>query len=78
MTEEVTQVPVPEAIRQLIISSNTLLKNYQQELTSRVQLANREMMQLLGLNPQDGWQLDIDTMTYIKGDPVTQNDSSNS
>lgn len=76
MTEEVKSIPVPEAIRQLIINSNTLLQNYQQELTARVQIANREMMQLLGLKIEDGWQLDTKTMTYIKGDIVNQHDSS--
>jgi hypothetical protein len=76
MKQEEKTVPAPEAIRQLIINSNTLLQNYQQELTARVQIANREMMQLLGLNPDDGWQLDTKTMTYIKGDIVNQDDSS--
>ena len=63
---EVQSVPVPLAIRELVMSNNTLLQNYQQELTLRVQTANREMMQLLGLRPEDGWQLDLQTMTYVK------------
>ena len=72
MTEEVKSVPVPAALRELIISSNQLLQNYQQELTSRVQIANREMMTMLGLNPQEGWALDITTMTYIKTELTNQ------
>ena len=69
---ETKSIPAPEAIKQLIISNNTLLQNYQQELTARVNVANREMMQLLGLDPQDGWKLDIDTMSYIKEEYTSQ------
>jgi len=65
-------VPVPEAIKQLIISNNILLQNYQQELTSQVQVANREMMQILGLDPNQGWRLDMDSMTYIKQEQTNQ------
>lgn len=68
--EQPTSIPVPAALRELIISSNQLLQNYQQELSNRVLVANREMMVMLGLNPQEGWQLDISTMTYVKGQPV--------
>lgn len=68
--EQPTSIPVPTALRELIISSNQLLQNYQQELSNRVVLANREMMAMLGLNPQDGWQLDVATMTYVKGQPT--------
>ncbi len=78
MSQEPTSIPVPTAIRQLIVNSNTLLQSYQQELSTKVQLANREMMQILGLNPENGWRLDIDTMTYVKGEPVSQDDSPNS
>lgn len=63
---EVKSVPVPEAIKQLITNSNMLLQNYQLELTTKVQVANKEMMDILGLDPHDGWRLDISTMTYIK------------
>jgi len=42
------------------------LKTYQQELTAKVVVANEEMMRLLGLDPNDGWRLDVDTFTYVK------------
>lgn len=61
-----TTVPVPLALRHLIESNNQLLKTYQQELTSKVVVANEEMMRLLGLDPNDGWRLDVDTFTYVK------------
>ena len=60
------KVPVPLALRHLIESNNQLLKSYQQELTSKVVVANEEMMRLLGLDPSDGWRLDVDTFTYVK------------
>lgn len=66
MTSEVKSVPVPEAIKQLIITSNILLQSYQQELTAKVQVANKEMMSILGLDPADGWQLDTQNMVYTK------------
>lgn len=68
-------VPVPVALKELINSSNILLQNYQQELTTRVQLANREMMAILGLKPEDGWRLDMDTMTYTKEEQKQVNDT---
>lgn len=61
-----TPVPVPAALRHLIESNNQLLKLYQQELSAQVQVANVEMMRMLGLDPTDGWKLDMDTLTYVK------------
>lgn len=64
--QEQIQVPVPTALKELILSNNLLLQQYQEQLTSKVIAANLEMMQLLGLNPSDGWKLDMETMMYIK------------
>jgi hypothetical protein len=64
--QEQKQVPVPTALKELILSNNLLLQQYQEQLTSKVIAANLEMMQLLGLNPSDGWKLDMETMMYIK------------
>jgi hypothetical protein len=61
-----TTVPVPLALRHLIESNNQLLENYRSELTSKVIVANEEMMRMMGLDPKDGWRLDIETFTYIK------------
>jgi hypothetical protein len=73
--KEPTSIPIPIALRELIISNNKLLQNYQQELSNNVILANNEIMQLLGLNSKE-WQLDIKTMKYVKSEPVKENDSS--
>jgi hypothetical protein len=64
--QEKTSIPVPVVLRELINSNNALLNQYQQELTKKVISANLEMMQLLGLNPEEGWRLDTDQMMYIK------------
>lgn len=69
-------IPAPLALRHLIESNNELLKKYQFELTNKVILANEEMMQMLGLDPNDGWRLDMGTFTYIKSKET--DDSSNS
>jgi hypothetical protein len=61
-----TTVPVPLALRQLIESNNQLLKQYQNDLTSKVMVANEEMMRILGLDPNEGWRLDVDNYTYVK------------
>ena len=67
--QEKTSIPIPSAIRELITANNELLQKYQQELTTRVISANLEMMQLLGLNPDDGWRIDMSTMMYVKEEP---------
>lgn len=59
-------VAVPLALQELIKVNNQLLQRYQDELTSKVYTANEEMMKILGLDPNDGWRVDISTMTYIK------------
>jgi len=62
----ISTVPIPLALRHLIESNNQLLKTYQHELTTKVVVANEEMMRILNLDPNDGWRLDVDTYTYIK------------
>lgn len=59
-------IPVPVALSELIRANNELLKLYQHELTSKVVTANVEMMRVLGLNPDEGWRLDMETLSYIK------------
>ena len=66
MNEEVKSIPVPLAMRELINSNNMLLSNFQQELTNRVISANQEMMKMLGISVEDGWELNAQTMTYVK------------
>lgn len=61
-------VPVPYAMQRLIESNNQLLRQYQAELTNKVAEANEQMMSILGLNPDEGWKLDLDTMSYIKAE----------
>lgn len=63
---EPVSIPIPLALKELILSNNELLKQYQQELTNKVLLANQEMMKMLGLNPNDGWKIDMSTFTYVK------------
>jgi hypothetical protein len=69
---EPTSIPVPLALKELIISNNQLLKNYQEDLTSRVFMANREMMKMLGLSESEGWVLDLQTFTYVKKPQTTE------
>lgn len=64
-----TSIPVPMSMRELINSNNKLLELYQKELTAKVFSANEEMMQMMNLDPADGWRLDLSTMTYVKQEP---------
>ena len=69
MTEEqkqTTEAPVPIAIRQLIELHNTRIREYQQRSLQELQDANIELMLMMGLLPQEGWRLDMETMKYIK------------
>lgn len=64
-TKQVT-LPVPIALQNLISANNTLLKSYQSKLMEEVQQANAQMMQILQIDPRNGWRLDIDNMVYIR------------
>ncbi len=69
MTEkkrEVTEIPVPLAIRQLVELHNSRIREYQQTSLRELQDANVELMAIMGLLPQDGWRLDMESMKYIK------------
>ena len=66
MSEEIKEVPVPLAIRQLIELHNTRIREYQQKSLKEIQDANVELMNIIGLLPQDGWRLDMETMKYVK------------
>lgn len=65
MINEVT-LTVPLALQNLIRSNNQLLKNYQNQLLEEVQDANYQMMQLLRLDPELGWKLDMERMVYVR------------
>jgi hypothetical protein len=66
MSEEIKEIPLPLAIRQLIELHNTRIREYQQKSLREIQEASVELMNIIGLLPQDGWRLDMDTMKYVK------------
>lgn len=66
MSEEIKEVPVPLAIRQLVELHNVRIREYQQKSLKEIQDANVELMNIIGLLPQDGWRLDMETMKYVK------------
>lgn len=59
-------VSVPIALQKLIIANNELLRQYQQKLVGEIEEANYQMMQLLRLDPDAGWKLDIERMVYVR------------
>lgn len=64
-TKKVT-VDVPLALQQLIKANNALLKTYQTQMMTEIQEANVQIMQLLQINPSDGWRLDMENMVYVR------------
>jgi hypothetical protein len=61
-------IDVPIALQNLIKANNTLLKTYQSQLMEEVQQANLQMMQILQIDPVNGWRLDMDSMKYVRID----------
>ena len=68
--QKVVMLKVPMALQQLIHSNNELLKKYKEELFEQVKEANQQMMQILKLDPSEGWKLDLDNMVYVR--PATE------
>ena len=66
MTDEIKEVPVPLAIRQLVELHNTRIREYQQKSLQEIEDCNIELMTMMGLHPKDGWRLDMETMKYVK------------
>ena len=71
MTEQIT-MEVPIALQELIRANNERLTAYKAELFKQVQDANVQMMQILKLDPNQGWRLDIERMVYVKLEDKTE------
>lgn len=63
------EIPVPLALKHLILSNNNLLKSYQRQLMQEITAANEEMMEMLGITDA-AWTLDMEKMIYVKFDEV--------
>jgi len=66
MSEQEQVIPVPEVMRQLIQHQNDILNQYQQKMLDELGAANVELMKIMGLNPNEGWQLDLNRLAYIR------------
>jgi hypothetical protein len=71
MSDKIT-MEVPLALQQLINANNERLKAYQTDLMQQVQDANIQMMQILKLDPTQGWRLDANRMVYVKLENTTE------
>ena len=71
MSEEIT-MEVPLALQQLIVTNNERLQEYKNELMRQVQDANSQLMQILKLDPNQGWRLDANRMVYVKLEDKTE------
>lgn len=67
-----TTLEIPIALKQLIMISENNLKKYREELFADIQLANKQMMDILKLDPNIGWKLDIDELVYVREYPVDE------
>jgi len=70
--EKQVMVSLPIALRSLIQKNNELLRRYQASLVEEIQEANVQMMQILNLDPNDGWRLDMDNMVYVRPEAQEQ------
>jgi hypothetical protein len=70
--EKQVMVSLPIALRSLIQKNNELLRRYQASLVEEIQEANIQMMQILNLDPNDGWRLDMDNMVYVRPEAQEQ------
>ena len=57
-------IPIPIALKQLIIANNKILQIHRRELMEQIDVANIDMMAVLKLNPTE-WKLDVDNMIYV-------------
>lgn len=73
--KEVT-MEVPVALQHLINANNKLLKEYQSLLLRQIDDANIQMMQILRLDPSNGWRLDLERMVYVRTEEETEQDNS--
>lgn len=67
---------VPVALQHLINANNKLLKEYQSLLLRQIDDANIQMMQILRLDPSNGWRLDLERMVYVRTEEETEQDNS--
>lgn len=62
------EIAVPKALVAMLNSSNSRINELKRRLWADFQDANEEMMQLLKLDPEDGWRLDLERLVYIKSE----------
>jgi len=74
-TKQVT-VDVPLALQNLIKSNNAVLKSYQSQLMTEIQEANIQMMQILQIDPTNGWRLDMENMVYVRIEETPEENAS--
>lgn len=69
--------PVPDTLKILVSHQRELLDKYQQELFDKLGVANVEIMRMLKLSAEEGWQLDLERMVYVQvpssSEPIDQN-----
>jgi hypothetical protein len=59
-------INLPLALRRLILMSNEQLKEYQAKLLNDIEEASSQMMEILSLDPKNGWLLDLERMAYVR------------
>ena len=65
MSSQQVTMDVPLALQHLIKTNNELLRIHQVRLLREIEEANDQMMQILQLDPANGWRLDMEQMQYV-------------
>jgi len=66
MTNEQQIRSIPESLKLIIQYQNTKLADMKQMLLTELYRVNNETMELLGLDPNDGWRLDLTNEVYVR------------
>ncbi|MEK9767584.1 MAG: hypothetical protein VW683_01575 [Betaproteobacteria bacterium] len=62
----VDQKPLPQALMKVIDNGNQRVLTLQQEVMQEIQDSAYELMLLMGLDPNDGWRLDLQTRQFLQ------------
>lgn len=66
---------MPLALKNLIDASNKTLQETQQRLVDIITASADELMSMFGLNPADGWLVDLDGQRFVQLELPSEEDS---
>lgn len=71
----VDQRDMPLALKNLIDASNKTLQETQQRLIDVITSSADDLMSILGIDPAEGWLVDLDNQRFVKIERPSEEDS---